>query len=661
MATTLRPVHALLVALLLSLHGWLAYSATANKSATFDEPLHLVGGYAYTAASDFRLHPENGVLPQRRAGLALRGLDPALPMEGFESAWRSSDIAALSAGFLYDVGNDHRAMLAAARRAAVLWSVALGLVVFAWAYTIWGAPPALFSLALYSISPTLLAHGPLVTSDVSAALSILLACWAWWWHLERPSVASLLLSAVAAGVAAIAKFSAAVLPPLFVLMALWQLWLQPVWTLQWRGRRELRGVVARGAWIGVAAVVHALVAAFIIWAAFDFRFAAAGPGMPEMAQFYRLWSDVLPSDGALRSVLMAMREWQLLPEAYVYGFSFVLRFAESRAAFLNGEFGVSGWWWFFPYAFVVKSTLAELAVTVTALGLALAAWRRRSEPLRDWLSTRARPLLPLAALTLVYIALSVTSNLNIGHRHLLPLYPVLFIAAGGLLAADAQRWRRGLAAAVLALGAIESFAVRPHYLAFFNATVGGPSQGWRHLVDSSLDWGQDVPALVEWLRRERREGEALYFNVFGQRRATALGLYGTEISPGYPEQPRPWVEWGPGLYAVSATMLQDVYSPFAGPWDAQKENNFQVLSRGARAERTRDPSSALIGTAPDVGNNYRTLERLQFSRLMNYLRLRTPEAVLGYSVFVHRLSAQEAQVITSGGTQEYLTMLEAAR
>ncbi len=661
MATPLRPVHALLVALLLSLHGWLAYSATANKSATFDEPMHLVGGYAYTSASDFRLQPENGVLPQRRAGLALRALDPALPMTGFESAWRSSDIAALSAGFLYDVGNDHRAILSAARRAAVLWSVALGLVVFAWAFTLWGALPALFSLALYSISPTMLAHGPLVTSDVCAALSILLACWAWWWHLERPSVPSLLLSAVAAGVAAIAKFSAAVLPPLFVVMALWQLWLQPVWTIQWRGPRELRGVVARSAWIAAAAVVHALVAAFIIWAAFDFRFAAAGPGMPEMAQFYRLWSDVLPSEGALRSVLLAMREWQLLPEAYIYGFSFVLRFAESRAAFLNGEFGVSGWWWFFPYAFVVKSTLAELAVTVSAIALAVAAWRRRVAPVREWLASRARPLVPLAALTLVYIALSVTSNLNIGHRHLLPLYPVLFIAAGGVLAVDASRWRRWFAAGLLLLGALESFAVRPHYLAFFNATVGGPSQGWRHLVDSSLDWGQDAPALVDWLREERRADEALYYSLFGQRRGPALGLYGVEIAPGYAEWPRPWVEWGPGLYALSATMLQDVYSPFAGPWDAQKERNFQALSQAARAERARDPSTALILPSSGVGNNYRTLERLQFARLTNYLRLRTPEAVLGYSVFVHRLSAEEARVITSGGTQEYLTMLEAAR
>jgi len=655
----LRPIHALCAALLLALHGWLAYSATAHKSATFDEPMHLVGGYAYSVASDFRLHPENGVLPQRRAGQALRDLAPVLPMEGYAAAWRSSDIAALSAGFLYEVGNDHREMLATARRAALLWSLTLGLVVFAWAYTLWGATPALFSLALYSISPTMLAHGPLVTSDVTSALGIVLACWAWWTHLERPSVATLMLSAFAAAVAAIAKFSAAVLPPLFVVLAVWKLWAEPTWTVQWRGKRELRGFVARSTWIAMAALVHALVAGFVIWAAFDFRFAAAGPDMPEMAQFYRLWSDILPAEGALRSVLNTMRDRKLLPEAYIYGFSFVLRFAESRAAFLNGEFGISGWWWFFPYAFVVKSTLAELVVTATTLTLAIIAWRKRALPLREWLTTRARPVLPLVALALVYIGLSVTSNLNIGHRHLLPLYPALFIASGAVLAAGAAPWRRWLAVAVLLLASVESFAVRPHYLAFFNASVGGPSQGWRHLVDSSLDWGQDLPALVDWTRENRRDGEVLYYNVFGQRRASAFGLQGIEISPGYAERERPWVEWGAGLYALSATSLQDVYSPFAGGWDAQKESNFQLLSQGARAQRARDPSTAVIGISSTLGSNYRTLERLQFARLTNYLRLREPEAQLNYTIFVYRLSEAEARVITSGDTPSYLALIDA--
>ncbi len=644
---------------MLGLHAWLALRAADRIAPTFDEPLHLVAGYTYDRAGDFRLHPENGVLPQRWAAWPLLRMDVELPRVGYDAAWRTSDIAALSAAFLYDIGNDHQAMLAAARRQAVWWSAALGALVLAWAWSLWGPTGAAVAVTLFALSPTTLAHGPLVTSDMSAALLLTLACWAWWRHLRAPSLGSLVLSAVVASLAAIAKFSAALLPPLFLVLAAWMLWQRPVWTLRALGTRTLNGVTPRLAWIALAIVVHVAVAATVIWAAFDFRFAAASPEMPAMAQYYRLWSHAMP-EGTMGRVLDAMRAWQALPEPYLYGFGFVLRFAEARAAFLNGEHGISGWWWFFPYAFVVKSTLAELLALGGVVGIGIAAWRRAGSDARTRLRAMPAGVVPLLAFVGVYAAFSVTSNLNIGHRHLLPVYPVLFILAGGLVAHGAARWRQGLAIAVLTLAAVEAARIHPHPLAYFNALVGGPTQGWRQLVDSSLDWGQDAPALGEWLARERRPGEAVYYNIFGQRRAAAYGITGTEIAPAYAEVPRRWVEWGDGIYAVSATMLQDVYSPFAGRWDAQKESNFQVLSRNARAERERNPESALIGTQPDVGNNYWTLERLQFARLVNYLRLRRPDAVLGYTVFVHRLSADEARTIVSGDTPAYVALLESA-
>lgn len=657
----LKPIHFVVVAALLTLHAWLAVSATANTAATWDEPLHITGGYAYATVSDFRLHPENGALPQRWAGLVLRGLSPKLPRAGYEKQWERSNIGALSTAFLYDVGNDHRAVVSTARRAAILWSVLLGLAVFAWTWTLWGASAGLFALTLHAISPTFLAHGALVTSDVCGTLFILVGTWAWWRHLNRPSTWTLLLSASVAGIAAIAKFSVAVLPPLFVLLAAWKLWTTPVWRAHFGRDLQLRGLLARAGYIVGALVVHALVAALVIWTTFDFQHSPVGAGMPPLLQYHAPWSYVFSEGSSLTTVLTRMNEWQLLPEAYIYGFGFVMRFAESRPAFLNGEFGATGWWWFFPYAFLIKSTLAELIAVAATITVAVAAWRVRNAPALQWLRERGDALVPLVGLVLVYVAFSVTSNLNIGHRHLLPIYPALFVMSGVLLAPSAARWSRVLAVCILALGSVESFAVRPHYLAFFNATVGGPSQGWRQLVDSSLDWGQDLPALADWLASERKPDEALYYNVFGQRRARAFGIEGVEIAPAYPESSRRWVTWGPGIYAVSATLLQDVYSPFAGVWDTQKEVNFQFLASGSRRQRESDPASAIIGVSPDIGNNYWTLERLQFARLMNYLRLREPAAVLGHTIFVHRLGAAEMQVITEGDSQSYLALLESVR
>lgn len=647
-------------AVMLGLHAWLALRASDRMAPTFDEPLHIVGGYLYDTRGDFRLHPENGVLPQRWAAWPLARMDLQLPSVGYESAWRTSDIAALSTAFLYDVGNDHAAVVRAARRQAVLWSIALGVLVFGWAWSLWGQGAAAMAVTLFALSPTTLAHGPLVTSDMSAAFTLTLACWAWWRHLQAPSLGSLALSAGVAALAALAKFSAALLPPLFLLLAAWMLWRRPLWRLHAFGARSLAGLMPRLAWIAVAIVVHAAVAFAAIWAAFDFRYAAASPEMPAMAQFYRLWSDAMP-EGAIGRVLDAMRGAQVLPEPYLYGFGFVLRFAEARAAFLNGEHGISGWWWFFPYAFLVKSTLAELLAAGGIVAAGVAWWRRAGGSVATRLAALPDGVVPLLAFLLVYAGFSVTSNLNIGHRHLLPVYPVLFILAGGLVAAGAARWRRAIAVLALAIAGLEALRSHPHHLAYFNAFVGGPSLGWRHLVDSSLDWGQDAPALGEWLARERRPGEAVYYNVFGQRRMAAYGVYGTEIAPGYADAPRRWVPWGAGIYAVSATMLQDVYSPFAGPWTGQHESNFQVLARGARRDAEVAPDVMVIGTEPKVGNNYWTLERLQFARLVNYLRLRTPDAVLGHTIFVHRLTDAEARTIREGDTPSYVALLDAAR
>lgn len=641
-----RSIALLCAGVMLALHAWLALRAVDRMSPTFDEPLHIIGGYTYDTQADFRLQPENGVLPQRWAALPLTRMDLKLPRDGYGDAWKRSDIVALSAAFLYDIGNDDRAILAAARRQALVWSLALGLLVFAWSWSLWGPRAAAFSVSLFALSPTTLAHGPLVTSDMVAALTLTVACWAWWRHLQAPSVQSLLLSAVAAALAALAKFSAALLPPLFLLLGLWMLWQQP-------SRSRIK-------WLALAVPVHALVAYIAIWGAFDFRFAAASGSLPAMMQFYRHWSEAMP-EGTMGRVLDAMRERQLLPEAYLYGFGFVLRFSEARWAFLNGEHGITGWWWFFPYAMLVKSTLAELLALGGVSAAAVAAWRRLGASFVERARSVPSGVIPLVAFLSVYGAFSVTSNLNIGHRHLLPVYPVLFILAGALAVDSAARWRKRVAVAALCLSVVEIARIYPHHLAYFNAFVGGPSRGWRHLVDSSLDWGQDAPLLGEWLARERRPGEAVYYNVFGQRRMSAYGVYGTEIAPGYADTPRRWVQWGEGIYAVSATMLQDVYSPFSGPWNAEKERNFQALSRDARASIAVNPEPGLIGTNPDIGPNFWTLERLQFARLMNYLRLRTPDAVLGYSIFVHRLEAEEVGTVVAGDTPAYIALLEAAR
>jgi hypothetical protein len=240
------------------------------------------------------------------------------------------------------------------------------------------------------------------------------------------------------------------------------------------------------------------------------------------------------------------------------------------------------------------------------------------------------------------------------------MYPALFIVAGALLRPGAGRWFRATAVIFVLISTVESVWIRPHYLAFFNLLSGGPTQGWRQLVDSSLDWGQDLPALAEWVHLHRRPGEPVYVSYFGSDNPFYEGLPALELAPNYVYgRPRQWLDLQPGLYCISATLLQDVYSPAHGPWTLTREAAYEGLRTKLRAElasgaRTRDLTD--FGDGPNKA--LWELDRLRFARLCTYLRMRPPDAVINYTIFVYRLDAREVHGAVDGSVQEFSDLLE---
>ncbi|MBM3855033.1 MAG: glycosyltransferase family 39 protein, partial [Verrucomicrobia bacterium] len=507
-------------------HALLALTAAASKSMTADEIAHLTAGHAYNTRGDFRLQPENGNLPQRWAALPLLAMGAELPPVD-SPAWRRADVWNYGHQFFFRHGLSADFALFAGRAMIALFSAATGLLVFLWSRALFGWRGAFLSLALFALCPAFLAHGALATSDVVMTFFFLASVGAWWRHLEDPGAGRAVLSAVVFGFACVSKFSAVLLAPMFALCAL----------------VSLAGRTAREGWRRPAlrllrsAALHLVAAGLVVWIFYGCRFRAFAPAVAEGAGFYRGdWNWILEDFGWSKPLVVALRDWQALPEAFLYGFAFVVQFARERSAFLNGEYSTTGWVHFFPFAFLVKSTLPFLlacAVGATAVSLRLAR-AARTDRLRSLLR-RLRPLTPLAALFAVAWATSLASHLNIGHRHILPTYPVLFIAAGWL-----ARWlnlRRPLACAGLSVlllwHALESGRIRPHYLAYFNQLVGGPSQGWRHFVDSSLDWGQDLPGLRAWLDAHAR-GEKVFLSYFGTGDPLHEGIAATAL-PTLPE------------------------------------------------------------------------------------------------------------------------------
>ena len=573
--------------------------------------------------------------------------------------WQTADVWNYGHTLFYEQGVATGWWLFLGRAMIALVSAATGLLIFFWARSLFGWRGGFLSLALFAFCPAFLAHGALATSDVAMTFFFVAALGAWWRHLGHPGPKWAAISAVALGLAFVAKFSAVLLPPILALSGL-------AWAAAQARVAGWRAPLLR---LARSALVHAAVGWIVIWSFYGFRYSAFAPELSAGATFNHGWGWTLTGIGIPAKIIWWLNEWRLLPEAWLYGLAFVLQFSRARGAFLSGEYSVTGWPEFFPFAFLVKTTLPLLCLLGAGVFVGGAIlWHRQKTGGVAAIVQRLLPLAPLAALFAVYGVTSITSNLNIGHRHILPLYPVLLIAAGWL-----GRWlevRRPVALAALtalvAWHAIESLRIRPHYLAYFNQIVGGPANGWRHLVDSSLDWGQDLPGLKAWLDRHAR-GEKVFLSYFGTGDPAYEGIRAVAM-PMLPQvgPARPWHALTSGVYAISAAMLEQVYGSVRGAWTPAIEQEYQKLlplepsllayesNPARRAELLREAPAENWTTA------WKRYEQLRFARLAHYLRVRPPDAAIGYSIFVFRLTPGEIEAAVAGSVREWSALIEKA-
>lgn len=629
-----------LAVLLLGAHFFIALHGKLDWSTTSDEIAHITAGHVYWAHADFRLQPENGNLPQRWAGIPAWLSGDKLPPD-HQAYWETSDVWVLGHAYFYELGNNLAQLLLRARAMNLVWSLACGALVCAWAWRLFGAAGGLVALTFYALDPNFLAHGALATSDMCMTFFMLAAVGAWWRHLHDLSWRSGALSAAVFALACVAKFSAVLLLPMFLLLLAVR-----------RGQGPLPG--RRGA-LALSLLGHASAAVFTIWAFFAFRFSAAGHGLPAMQRFIADWEPLLYSAGWQGRVVSWLRGWHALPEAFLYGYNYVVANSQQRATFIDGEYSITGWVKFFPLTFLYKTPLPFLSALVVAASITLAHWRRVTGAWRGHLYRAA----PLLVLFVVYWAFSLTSHLNIGHRHILPIYPVLFIFAGVIGWRAAAAWRTaGLATvALLVWSAVEVARIHPHELAYFNQIAGGPSNGWRHLADSSLDWGQDLPGLADWLRKKNSgpKRQNVYYSYFGSGEPSYYGIRGVRLPAinGF-RRDQVWYRPGPGLYCVSVTMLQAVYLRPRGDWTAKYESDYQQLRalEGAFHDYAADPVQRANYEKMQPREKWTTAwkyyDELRLARISIYLRAKKPLAQIGYSIFVYELTEAELAATLAG-------------
>ena len=531
---------AVLVAMGVAVLGVLGATSLRTKSATYDEPVHFSAGYAAARFGEFRFNPDHPPLVATLAATPLLFMDVRFPTD--DPAWAMGRPYEVGRRFLYR-WNDGDRLLARGRLVVLGLAAALAALVFYWTRALWGTGAAALALLLAVTSPDVLAHGGLVTTDLGAALFLFATVAAFQRVAERITAARVVLAGLALGAAFATKFSALVLlPVLLALAAIVALRGEPVAAT---GRTL---VTAGQKAVALALVLAAMtaIALAVLWSAYRFRYAASSDPRIEASI---PWDRLRPDEPALAALVDTLRARRLLPEAYLWGFVRFFEHQDARPSFLLGERSDAGFAAFFPVSFAVKTPLALVGL----LGVALAAGAR---------GLRRRDDVFLWVPVLFYAAVSLTRGINIGHRHLLPMYPFLFVIAGRAAASAIREWpRRWPAALVAVLAAWHAGAalwIHPHYLAYFNELAGGPSRGYRVLVDSSLDWGQDLKGLRGYMQDHGIPRVKLSY--FGTADPAYYGIE-ADLLPGYLALPRPVVRaFGPGdVLAVSATNLQGVY------------------------------------------------------------------------------------------------------
>ena len=695
----------------------LIWGSLWNKSPTYDELVHATGGFTYWRWNDYRINPEAGNLPQRVAGLPL-ALAPVDPPRRDSEAWRLSREWAVADSWFYRQGNSFESMLRGGRAACALIAVALGFAVWLAAARLSGRTGGMIALLLYALNPTILANGALMTSDAAAALGLLGAALALWAVLGQLSAARVGLAGLAVGALLVCKMSGALVAPIaLVLGAARGACGGPLAASAGRWRREIRSrwVQAAAVTAGFAAV--ALVAAAVVWAAYGFRYSAFSATRGGPGQFDPSWEQVLGTSRSAgpQQVFDAARRYHVLPEGFLYGCAYAWKFSRWRDAFWNGEHSLQGWRLFFPYTFLVKTPIALLAL----MGLAGLATARRWAAVRGREGTTSMAqagrgiyaTLPLWTLIAIAGAAASFGHLDIGHRHILAVYPPLFTLCGTALAPGwggapgeafpGSRWIRRSTICLLGILALETAWSFPDYIAYFNGFVR-PATAYRHLVDSSLDWGQDLPAVRQYIEAHPGQGpfSLSYFGsaspaAYGVRAsvtncaspseepAGSLPVMTTDFEPdrlkagmdeflrSHPEYEKAgtavvnttglvrviWLKRAadlrlvPGTYLVSATVLQQMeYSLKApwGPWNRRFEARYQTLRSEMIPLMGDDPGARAAalgrGSTQDWWNLLRDVgefDALRFSRLAAYLRHRGPDVQLHGSILVFRLDGSD--------------------
>jgi hypothetical protein len=560
----------ILCCIILLLMGANMVSVIARKSLTNDELVHIPSGYQYLTTGNFSLNPEHPPLVKMWAAAPLLFLRPNV---NTLTAPADQNFATLTVDTSIDFWQANKQRFQAisfwARVPMILLTLALGALIFIFGRQLFGRRAAVIAVALFSLEPTMLAHGRIVHTDVPAAFGYLLFFFALYGYGRAPTFSRAVWFGVATGAALLTKFSLAILAPIFV------------GALIYGGWKALRHGSTRRRAIAQT-VIASLVVLVVLNAAYYFQH-------PPLAR-----SEIDFISGAATKPVNAQRIIatvnllsKILPTEYLFGiYTIYVHNHFGHPTSLLGHYSNFGWWYYFPVTFALKTTLPFLLLAVAALLWAIWAGLFRKE----------REVILLIAPVAIYMVMSMSGNINIGVRHIAPVFPFLFLLGGTFLDRflNCARARAAAVFVVVLLGWMLVDAVRayPDYLSYTSPlTLGKP--GWQLLNDSNVEWGEDIGEL------------AAYLHARGETQLVGA------VSGG----------WVPEMYTIK---LQD----FAPPDLQSSSTRYVAIGAGFL-------NGATVPAGLRDANNAEISEEQRRNYFDKYRTLK-PEKVFGHSIYLYR-------------------------
>lgn len=474
----------------------LAVVSLRQESATMDEVAHIPAGYSYLSQKDYRLNPEHPPLLKDLSAIPLVFIEEIkFPHHLYSWTTKVNGQWDFGFNFLYNSDNDADKIIFWSRLPMLLLLIALGFFIYRWTKELYGKWPALLATFFFAFSPTFIAHGRYVTTDVGAAVAFFIATYYFIKWIKKPENSSLILAGIFFGLAQLIKFSLFLLVPYFGLLLL--IWIiinkKRFWKYIWK-------------FILILIIGYILVYPIYLFHVF---------GYPHQKQISD--TDFIASHFPFKAIhkpLVWMANQPVLrPYAHYFLGLFMVfqRATGGNTTYFLGEVTNKGWHSYFPIVYAIKTPLVLHILTIIAL--LFLAWQIK-KPFWKKLFSRILqslknhfPEWAMLIFLIVYWGFTLKSNLNIGVRHILPTFPFVYILVSGQVKRifSFLKGKKFSGIWVLAFGflilwyMLSSLSIFPYYLTHFNELVGGSKNGYIYVTDSNLDWGQDLKRLKKWI------------------------------------------------------------------------------------------------------------------------------------------------------------------